>query len=277
MNIGCVVNLTAGIETSFDEALSVGLHRGQLVVWDMSLYTKENAERILRFCEKENFEITAVWCGWSGPLNWKYPEMYSTLGLVPAYLRWKRTEDILKGAEFARWFGVKDIVTHIGYFPDDPYNRARIEIMQCVRVIAEKLKENGQRFLFETGEELPVTLIGLIEDVGTGNLGVNYDPANLMMGGRANSLDALRMFEGLIWGVHAKDGCYPHKGQRKGVQVPLGEGETQFEKVVGILKEFGYDGCVTIEREISDADRRRQDIADAAAKLKIWMGDAYND
>ena len=271
MKIGCVVDLRPEIEKSFEEALSLGIHRGQLVVWDMSLYTEENAERILKFCREEDFHISALWAGWSGPVVWKYPEMYTTLGLVPDYMRWQRTQDLLRGAEFAARLNVRDVVSHIGYFPDNPFDRTHIEIVHCMRIVGRKLQERGQRFLFETGEELPVTLLLLMNEIGTGNLGVNFDPANLTMSGRANALDALRMFKDCIYGVHGKDATWPVPGQPKGKEQPMGEGETHFAEIVRMLKEYGYNGDITIEREISDPEQRKTDIRRACRLIEDWM------
>ncbi len=116
----------------------------------------------------------------------------------------------------------------------------------------------------------------LMRETGLDNLGVNFDPANLMMSGRANSLDALRMFRGCLYGVHAKDGRYPDvaNGKVKGTQTPLGEGETQFREIVRMLKEFGYEGDITIEREIDDSVVRRRDLAQAKCLLNEWMKEA---
>ncbi len=276
MRIGCLVNLQKDVKESFREALELGFRSGQLVVWDLILYTPEVAREILDLCQKENFELTAVWCGWSGPVHWGYPDMYHSLGLVPPYMRAQRVSELLKGAEFAHLLGVRDVVTHIGYFPDDPFDANHVEIVQCVRLIGQTLARRGQRFLFETGEELPVTLLQLMRETGLDNLGVNFDPANLMMSGRANSLDALRMFRGCLYGVHAKDGRYPDvaNGKVKGTQTPLGEGETQFREIVRMLKEFGYEGDITIEREIEDPVARRRDIAQAKCLLNEWMKEA---
>lgn len=270
MKIGCIVNLQDSVEASFAEAVKLNLHSGQLAVWNMELYTDEMVEKVKAFCQEHSFEITAVWCGWSGRVVWKYPEMYTTLGLVPSYMRWQRTEDIIKGAHFAAKLGVKNIVSHIGYFPDNPYDKDHIEIVHCMRVIGTELNKSGQRFLFETGEELPVTLRLLIDEIGTGNMGVNFDPANLTSSGRANSLDALRMFKGYIFGVHAKDATYPIPGEPKGKETVLGEGEAHVREMIHTLKSFGYDGPITIEREINDPEQRLIDIAEACRKLKMW-------
>ena len=63
MRIGCLVNLQRDVKESFREALELGFQSGQLVVWDLNLYTPEIAREVLDLCQKENFELTAVWCG----------------------------------------------------------------------------------------------------------------------------------------------------------------------------------------------------------------------
>lgn len=274
MRIGCLVNLSHDVEASFAEARELGFHSGQLVVWDMSLYCEEIAQRVLNVCREIDFEITAVWCGWSGPVVWSYPDMYNTLGLVPAYLRGQRLFDLMKGCEFAHRLGVKHVVSHIGYFPDNPFDKDHVEIVHCMRHLCSALKARGQSFLFETGEELPVTLLRLIDEIGTGNLGVNFDPANLLMSGRANAADALTMFRGCLLGMHAKDGVYPEPGQGKGKERRLGEGQANFPVLIRLLKEFGYEGDITIEREIPDLQQRRLDIAYARELLTTWIKEA---
>lgn len=60
--------------------------------------------------------------------------------------------------------------------------------MEAIREIAEYCKNNGQYLMFETGQETPITLLRTILTVNTGNLGINIDPANLLLYGKANPL-----------------------------------------------------------------------------------------
>ena len=132
---------------------------------------------------------------------------------------------------------------------------------------ASYCKKNGQYFLFETGQETPVTLLRTIEDVGTGNLGINIDPANLLMYGKANPTDALDVFGKYVRGVHGKDGEYPTNGRHLGAEKPMGEGRVNFPVFIAKLKEIGYDGAITIEREIEGEEQIR-DIINAKALLE---------
>ena len=125
----------------------------------------------------------------------------------------------------------------------------------------EKCKENGQNFLFETGQETHVTLKRAIQDiekaVGKGNEGINLDPANLIMYGKANPVDALEVFGEYVMGIHGKDGKYPTDGHHLGDEVPLGQGKVNYSAFIAKLKEIGYQGDITIEREISGEEQKK--------------------
>jgi sugar phosphate isomerase/epimerase len=97
------------------------------------------------------------------------------------------------------------------------------------------------------------------------NLGINFDPANLIMYGKANPIDALDVIGKYINGVHAKDGEYPTDGYFLGVEKPLGQGKVDIGNFIKKLFKTGYNGPVTIEREIS-GDEQKRDIL-AANKL----------
>ncbi len=129
------------------------------------------------------------------------------------------------------------------------------------------MKSNGQYLLFETGQETPVALRRVIEAVGTGNLGINLDSANLILYGKANPVDALDVFGKFVRGVHAKDGLYPTDGQNLGEEVPIGQGKVDFPALIDRLKELGYSGALTIEREISGPEQIK-DILEAKAFLE---------
>ena len=140
--------------------------------------------------------------------------------------------------------------------------KLKIAIVGCKTIVA-KCKENGQNFLFETGQETPVTLKRAIQDIekvlGKGNVGINLDPANLLMYGKANPVDALEVFGEYVMGIHGKDGKYPTDGHHLGDEVPLGQGKVNYPAFIAKLKEVGYEGDITIEREI-DGDEQKKDI-----------------
>lgn len=270
INVGVQVFLSGGdpYEHMRHSAEELGIRSVQLLIWDPAMYTQQTADRILLACKNFNMTVTALWCGWTGPGGFGYPQMYQTIGLVPSAWRAQRTEQILKGAEFARLIGVKDIITHAGYMPDNPFDPDHLGVMHAVRYICQKIAPYGQRFLFETGEMIPNTLTQLIKETGAENIGINFDCANMIINCRGNSRDALRILAPWVKGVHAKDAVYPTGMDPKGKEVKLGEGEANFPELIKILKESGYEGDITIEREIPDKEQRDKDVREAKVYLE---------
>lgn len=269
MRVGCLINMNSNpYECIRHFSEDLGFKSGQLSVWDMSLYTDENAEAVKKACLDFGFTVSAVWCGWEGPHEWKYPGMYETIGFVPADWRAIRVKNVLAGASFAKAIGVKDIVTHAGYMSDNPTSPDRMGVLYAVRYICREIAKDGQRFLFETGEMIPTTLTQLIKDIGEENIGLNFDCANMIINCRGNSCDALRILAPLVCGIHAKDAVYPVGMDPKGREVKVGEGVANFPEIIKILKANGYDGDLTIEREIPDLAERERDILDTKKFLE---------
>ena len=251
MNVGIVIiQAHEGMREKFETAAKQGFKHCQLVSWDVTTWTDESVEEIKGLCEEFGIEITAFWCGWTGPKRWNFTEGPETLGIVPVAFRAQRIQNLLDGAAYAKKLGVTDIVTHMGFIPENMTDPNYPGVVAAVKCIAQELKRNEQNLLFETGQETPVVLLRLFEEINTGNLFINLDPANLMMYGKANPVDALDVFGDYVRGVHAKDGFYPTNGKELGREVKVGEGKVNFPVFLKALKEHGYDGSLTIEREI---------------------------
>lgn len=262
MNIGvCVTHAGSNMEQAFQAITEQGFRHCQLLSWDTTLWTDEQAAAVAAARDKAGVEITAFWCGWRGPTIWNFYEGQETLGLVPETYRFERMMDLMNGADFAKKLGIVDVATHIGFIPENPFDTRYHGLITALKIVAEHIKANGQYLLFETGQETPVTLLRAFEDIGTGNLGVNLDPANLVMYGKANPVDALDVFGKYVRGMHGKDGRYPVDGRNLGAETPLGSGKVDFPALLKQLKALGYDGSITIEREISG----EQQLADIKA------------
>ncbi len=267
MQIGTMVRFDSvdTIETKFQNLIKNGFNACQLNTWNPAIRTDENAELIKNLVKKYNITISAVWCGWEGPAVWDFYDGQITLGLVPPEYRQMRIENLCNGADFAKKLGVTDVVTHMGFIPENPNDPNFAPFCVAVRTVAQHLKKNEQYLLFETGQETPVTMLRCFEKVGTDNLGVNLDTANLILYGRANPVDALDVFGKYVRNIHAKDGLYPTNGHDLGKEVRIGDGKVDFKALFLKLKELGYDSHVTIERELafeSDDINYAQQIAD---------------
>lgn len=267
MKLGVIINLTENVKEDFLKIKGLGINTCQLCCWDLKLMTDETAEKINKLSSELDMEITAFWCGWSGPTIWDFKSGPNTLGLAPVEYRFIRMKELVNGLDFAKKINVSDVVTHAGFIPENPSSSEYLGFVEVIRYIANRAKDNGQNFLFETGQETPVTLMRLMADVGTGNLGVNLDPANLLMYGNANPVDAVEIFAEYIKGVHGKDGMYPTDGYNLGEEKRIGDGRVNYPLFIEKLKSVGYDGAITIEREIT-GEKQLEDIKYAKEYLE---------
>lgn len=248
----------------------------QLLSWSPSAWTDENAVALKALFEKYDVTISAFWCGWEGPCEWNFYTGQLTLGLVPPEYRPMRIKNLCDGADFALKLGVTDVVTHMGFIPENPYDPNFGGFCVAVKAVAQHLKANGQYLLFETGQETPVTMMRCFETVGCDNLGINLDTANLILYGKANPVDALDVFGKYVRNLHAKDGCYPTNGHDLGLETRVGEGKVDFKGVFKKLHELGYDSYVTIEREI-DGDQQLVDILESRDYLQGLIDEIYGN
>ena len=97
-------------------------------------------------------------------------------------------------------------------------------------------------------------------------MGINFDTANLILYGKGNAADAVLVFGKYIRDLHIKDGLYPTDGMHLGKEVAAGEGLANFPLVLKRLKEAGYEGPYTIEREIK-GEKQTADIIKARDRL----------
>jgi sugar phosphate isomerase/epimerase len=267
--IGVIVSLESVLAHGVREIQEMGLTVCQLNSWNDALYTPENATKVKAIVE-DKVSITSLWAGWPPPAVWNFYEGPLTLGLVPREYRYRRIEALKRGADFAKMLGLTDVTTHCGFIPENPATTEYREVVIAIREVARYCKDLGLYFNFETGQETPTTLMRTIEEVGLDNLGINLDPANLLLYGKANPCDAVDIFGSLIRGVHVKDGTYPTDGRNLGKETPVGEGLVDFPRLIKKLAAHGYHGPWIIEREIS-GPQQKEDILKAKALLESLL------
>ena len=155
--------------------------------------------------------------------------------------------------DFCAMADIPAMHSHFGFIPEDPSSEQYKDFIKVMQELANYAKERKVMIYFETGQETPTTLIRAIKDIGTGNVFINCDLANLLMYGKANSLDAVKLFGSLIKEFHAKDGKYPDPDNpyELGAEVPIPTGEVDFPAVIAELKKQGFKGAVTIECELN--------------------------
>ena len=273
IGVQIVCNRNTNWEEEFRKAMDMELRVCQLCIWDMEVFSKpEHAENILSAVRSTGIRISSVWAGYDGPREWNFTFGPSTIGLVPAGYRGMRLASLKVAADFALKIGVNYLATHVGFLPEDPNDPDFVGTVGALRNLCKYLKNQGQYFLFETGQETPVTLLRAIHGIGMDNVGINMDTANLILYGKANSVDALEVFGQYVMETHIKDGFYPTNPNELGREVAVGQGLANIGAVTKKLHELGYTGAYIIEREIRGEEQIR-DILLARDLLRQWIAE----
>jgi len=268
LQLGLIVSAGSDPEAAIRKVHSFGIPTCQVGV---SAFDKEMPARLRAALDQYKIEATSLVAGGPGPEIYDFYKGPLTIGFVPPEYRAKRIARIKQTSDFAKQCGVPAVQTHCGFIPENPNDPLYAEAVEALRTVAAYCKQNGQNFRCETGQETPITLFRAIKDAGLDNIGVNFDAANLILYGKANPVDALDILGPLVQGVHAKDGLYPTGPRELGREVPIGEGKVNFPAFIKRLKEVGYRGPLTIEREISGA-KQAEDIRASIAYLEKLIG-----
>ena len=214
---------------------------------------------IKRLIAESGLKVTSIAAIYAGESYADVEAVRRTVGLLPRESRAARIEDTKRCADFAHEIGCANISSHIGYIPEDRADPDYGGLVAAVQEICDYLKRRQQGFCLETGQETAELLKQFIADVGRDNLKVNFDPANMIMYGTGDPIAALEVLAPWVRGVHCKDGVWPQAEGGLGEERLLGQGEVGIERFLAKLKEVGYEGPLTIEREIG-GEQQMQDF-----------------
>lgn len=187
-------------------------------------------------------------------------EDYSTLdsirhtgGVVPDATWEENWRTIRADAQIAADLGLKLVMFHAGFLPDDPSDPAFNKLIARLRQIADYYAEEGIDLAFETGQETAPCLKEFIGHLGRPNVGANFDPANMILYAKGDPIDALRTLGPLVKNVHVKDANLTKTPGTWGEEVPVGTGQVDWKAFFKTLAEIGFAGDLCIEREAGDS------------------------
>lgn len=184
-------------------------------------------------------------------------------------------------------FETKVVTTHIGVIPNDENHPRFITMLNALTACGEYAKSKGVTLAIETGPETAPTLYNFVSKT-KGGVGVNLDPANFVMVTGQDPAEAVRLLKDYIVHTHVKDGKMLKKTDPKiiydhfaeggiealnvadfFIETPIGEGDVNWAEYIGALKEIGYNGFLTVEREAGD--KPEEDIATGVAFVKKYL------
>ena len=209
-----------------------------------------------------DFAFSTVVCAYNGEDYADQPTVQRTVGFIPPAARAEREARTLAASDFGAALGITSVACHIGFVPEDAAHPDYIAVREMVRRVCDHAARHGQTFVLETGQEPAHTLLHFLKDTARPNLGINFDPANMILYGTGDPIEALRILAPHVKSVHAKDGDWPPAGVATalGHERPLGQGSVGMERFVAALREIGFEGSLNIEREGVEQDQRLIDM-----------------
>ena len=182
----------------------------------------------------------------------------------------ERVEKTKRIIDLAAEFGTHVVTTHIGVIPADKHDPRYSVMLSALTECGLYAKEKGVTLAIETGPEIAPTLLQFVKDT-KGGVGVNLDPANFVMVAGQDPVEAVHLLKDYIVHTHLKDGRMLKKTDPRKIyghfadggiealnvadyfiETPVGEGDVDFPAYLAALREIGYDGFLTVEREVGD-------------------------
>ena len=183
-------------------------------------------------------------------------EDYSTLesirrtgGLVPDQTWEENWENAQTTVEIAARLSLKLVTFHAGFLPHDESEPEFEKLQHRVRLVADLFAARGIALAFETGQESAGTLKCFLEKLGRANVGVNFDPANLLLYDKGDPIDALRTLAPWIQQCHIKDARRTGTPGAWGEEVVAGTGMVDWPRFFEELRQMQFGGWLCIERE----------------------------
>ena len=251
------------------EIKGLGVRCGQLgIPGSMDLTTTAAADWRAAL-QQADFTLVTVFAAYNGDSYADIPTVERTVGFIPGASREEREHRTYQVSDFAAALEVKSIACHVGFVPHDTAHPDYIAVRALVRRIADHAARHGQTFALETGQEPAQVLLDFLKDCDRPNLGINFDPANMILYGTGDPIEALGVLGPHLLSVHCKDGDWPDKNSPGvlGTEKPLGQGAVGMERFIAKLKAVGFKGPLNIEREAENQEQRIADMKMAVALL----------
>ena len=178
---------------------------------------------------------------------------------------WEQNRELFIGAvDVTAKLGVKYLSMHAGFVDESDAAYAK-KFYDRIRTLADAAAEKDLILLLETGQESATELRHFMEELDHPVIGVNFDPANMILYDKGNPIEAVKVLAPWIKHIHIKDATRTQQPGTWGAEVPWGDGEVQPEAFLNALSEIGFDGALAIEREAGD--NRFGDVKLAAERL----------
>jgi L-ribulose-5-phosphate 3-epimerase len=227
---------------------ATGIGRVQLALDPLrkSLAGWEQTEKVLR---QNEIVIVSAMFGCVGE-DYSTPDsIRMTGGIVPDGTWEQNRKNIRASAALAAQLGQKLVTFHAGFLPHEESDPAFGKMLRRLSEVADVFAAEEIDIGFETGQETAPVLAGLLEKLNRPNVGVNFDPANMILYNKGDPVEALRTLGPWIRQVHIKDAVKTKVPGTWGQEVTAGEGEVDWRAFFATLRQLNFSGNLVIERE----------------------------
>ncbi|MGC4006634.1 MAG: sugar phosphate isomerase/epimerase family protein [Pirellulales bacterium] len=166
--------------------------------------------------------------------------------------------------------GIERVTMHAGFIPSDTADPIYAKVLDRIRKVADLFGGYGASVALETGQEAAPTLKRFFQDVERENVFINFDPANMLLYGSGDPIDALKLLLPHVGSCHIKDGVRSAKTGEWGEEVPVGKGQVPWKEFFAVLDDGKFAGDLMIEREAGE--QRILDIRHAVDELRTLGG-----
>jgi L-ribulose-5-phosphate 3-epimerase len=247
-------------------AQSVGLNHAQIALAPLLALDEQARQKEIKLLRNSGLVLTAGMISFRGEDYSSIAATSRSCGFVPDELWDQRRQDVADAAIVAGQLGLTALTTHVGFVPPAGAPRHGL-IVDRVREVAAMLAASGIALHLETGQEPVNELLQFVEELQSPTVGINFDPANVILYGAGDPIAAIGMLGRWIRHVHVKDAIASDlPGQEWGTEVPFGTGQVGAMAFLNALHAIGYRGPLVIEREAGN--QRAQDVRTAVAALQ---------
>jgi len=248
-----------------DAVDAVGIRRVQLALSPI-VREPERWRGVFELLRDRKIEIVS---GMMEPIGEDYSTLESiarTGGLRPDEYWRENREHAAELAELAAANEVSLVTLHIGFLPESRDDPERLRLIRRVQIVADFFSAERIGLGLETGQESAATLLDVLEDIGRPNVSVNFDPANMILYGTGDPLDALRRLSAHVCQVHIKDALPAAAPGEWGEEVAVGDGAVDWPAFLKLVQGLDPPVTLVIEREAGKA--RVEDVRRAREVLR---------
>ncbi len=216
-------------------------------------------------CEESGIRILSGMMSMLGEDYTSLESIRATGGLRPDQT-WKSNLDAAnENADLARDLGLDLVTFHAGFISHDHHDPERSVLLQRLRAFADVFAARDVRVGLETGQESAATLQDVLRELDHSNVGINFDPANMILYGMGDPIAAIRLLAPSVLQCHIKDAVPAEVTGDWGAEVPVGSGAVEWDHFLQVVDRELPSCPLVIEREAGEA--RVEDVRTALALL----------